>query len=167
MAVQDWQPPPDHCSASGPIFVVSGADNPLPPHVVGTGLEIGYIAKRTMIARANRCIAAAVVKSHFNIGRDVILVIVRGDTPNDLDEAADNEFEAFLKYGNLAESEVMRIRMEKESFADVDPTDFAGIIVGGGPSNVSDEEINKPAYQLRFEKELDSLYEGIFEKDIP
>ena len=57
--------------------------------------------------------------------------------------------------------------MEKESFADIDPADFAGVIVGGGPSNVSDEEVNKSAYQLRFEKELDSLYLRVFEIDIP
>jgi GMP synthase (glutamine-hydrolysing) len=84
-----------------------------------------------------------------------------------LDGAADNEFEAFLKYGNLKPSEVHRIRMEKESFANLDPTKYAGVIVGGGPSNVSDEEISKPLYQQRFEHELASLYSQIFEYDIP
>jgi len=84
-----------------------------------------------------------------------------------LDDAADNEFEAFLRYGNLSESEVKRIRMERESFAGLDPGRYAGVIVGGGPSNVSDKEIDKPEYQQRFEKELDSLYRKIFENDIP
>ena len=83
------------------------------------------------------------------------------------DAAADNEFEAFLTYGNLKESEVHRIRMERESFAGLDPDGYAGVIVGGGPSNVSDEETSKPEYQQRFEKELDELYSRIFEKDIP
>lgn len=84
-----------------------------------------------------------------------------------LDGAADNEFEAFLKYGKLNQSEVHRIRMEKQSFATLDPKKYAGVIVGGGPSNVSDEESDKPDYQHRFEQELDALYEQIFEHDIP
>lgn len=57
--------------------------------------------------------------------------------------------------------------MEKESFDGLDPTGYAGVMVGGGPSNVSDEEINKPSYQRRFEYELDLLYSQIFEFDIP
>ena len=84
-----------------------------------------------------------------------------------LDGAADNEFEAFLKYGHLQESEVHRIRMEKESFAGLDPTSYAGIIVGGGPSNVSDAELDKPPYQRRFESELDEMYSQVFANDIP
>ncbi len=84
-----------------------------------------------------------------------------------LDAAADNEFEAFLKYGKLDKSDVHRVRMESESFADIDAADYAGIIVGGGPANVSDEEDTKPDDQRRFEQELDQLYAQIFEKDIP
>lgn len=85
----------------------------------------------------------------------------------ELDEAADSEFRAFLKYGHLNEDEVRRIRMEKESFAGLKAEHYAGIIVGGGPSNVSDDEISKPDYQLRFEAELDMLYEQVLEKDLP
>lgn len=84
-----------------------------------------------------------------------------------LDAAANDEFRAFLKYGNLKESEVHRVRMESESFGNLDPLNYSGIIVGGGPSNVSDEEERKPAFQKRFEAELDKLYEKIFEHDIP
>lgn len=85
----------------------------------------------------------------------------------ELDEAADSEFRAFLRYGNLEEREVRRIRMEKESFADIRVQDYAGTIVGGGPSNVSDEEGQKPAYQRRFEAELSSLYQQIVAGDLP
>jgi GMP synthase (glutamine-hydrolysing) len=84
-----------------------------------------------------------------------------------LDEAADNEYEAILKYGNLKEEEVHRIRMESESFAGLRANDYAGIIVGGGPSNVSDGESSKPDFQIRFEEELNSLYEQVLSEDIP
>ena len=84
-----------------------------------------------------------------------------------LDAAADSEFQAFLKYGQLNETQVLRIRMEKESFAGITASDYAGIIVGGGPSNISDEESSKPGWQRRFEAELDLLYEQIVEEDIP
>ena len=81
----------------------------------------------------------------------------------ELDEAADSEFRAFLRYGNLKESDVRRIRMEKESFSDIDIKNYSGIIVGGGPSNVSDREDSKPEYQRRFEHELRHLYLQVVE----
>ncbi|QCK15202.1 glutamine amidotransferase [Mangrovivirga cuniculi] len=84
-----------------------------------------------------------------------------------IDEAADQEFEAILKYGGLERNEVVRIRMEKESFNDLNACDFAGIIVGGGPSNVSDEADKKPDFQKRFENELEKLYATIIENDLP
>lgn len=84
-----------------------------------------------------------------------------------LDAAADDEFEAFINYGQLSVAEVKRVRMEKESFGHLNPQDFSGVIVGGGPSNVSDEEDSKPDYQRRFESELNILYDKIFEQDIP
>ena len=84
-----------------------------------------------------------------------------------LDAAADDEYKAFLTYGNLADSQVHRVRMERESIAALDPANYSGVIVGGGPSNVSDDEANKPAFQLRFESELNKLYDKIFEQDIP
>ncbi|MCX2744126.1 glutamine amidotransferase [Mangrovivirga sp. M17] len=84
-----------------------------------------------------------------------------------IDEAADQEFEAIMKYGGLERNEVVRIRMEKESFDSINACDFAGIIVGGGPSNVSDDIDKKPGFQIRFENELDQLYASIIENDIP
>ncbi len=85
----------------------------------------------------------------------------------ELDVAADDEFEAFLRYGGLGKPEVKRVRMELESFSGLDPRDFSGVLVGGGPSNVSDHMEQKPGYQLRFEKELDELLDKIFEYDTP
>lgn len=84
-----------------------------------------------------------------------------------IDQASDNEFEAFLKYGGLNVADVVRIRMEKEGIPEVDLDDFSGIIIGGGPSNVSDESNKKDDYQKRFENDLNQLFDLVFEKDFP
>ena len=73
------------------------------------------------------------------------------------DEASDNEFEAFLKYGGLTERDSHRIRMEKEGIPEIDLNEYSGIILGGGPSNVSDKIEIKEDYEIRFENELSNL----------
>jgi GMP synthase (glutamine-hydrolysing) len=83
------------------------------------------------------------------------------------DEAADSELEAFLQLGELSRENTRRLRMEKESLAEIDLNNYAAIIVGGGPSNVSDaEEVKSPA-QLRFEGELVPLLDEVVERDFP
>ena len=84
-----------------------------------------------------------------------------------LDEAADNEYESVLKYGELTPDSLVRIRMERESIPALDLGAFSGIITGGGPSNVSDPEAEKQPEQCRFERELDTMYDQIFELDFP
>jgi GMP synthase (glutamine-hydrolysing) len=84
-----------------------------------------------------------------------------------VDAASDNEFDAFLKYGGLRKDQVHRIRMEKEGVPEIDLSNYAGIIEGGGPSNVSDPIEKKSLAQRRFEKELIPLYDKIFESDFP
>ncbi|MFV1883291.1 MAG: glutamine amidotransferase [Balneola sp.] len=84
-----------------------------------------------------------------------------------LDEASDNEFEAVLQYSKLEPGELVRVRIEQQSISYINPLDFSGIITGGGPANVSDEEEDKSAIQLRFEDEMNTLYYKIFEYDIP
>lgn len=81
--------------------------------------------------------------------------------------ASDDEFSAYLKYGGLKEHEVHRVRMEKESIPEINLDDYSGIIIGGGPSNISDDEEKKPDYQKRFEKELMSLLDNVFKEDFP
>lgn len=85
----------------------------------------------------------------------------------EMDEPANDEFEDFLNYGGMEISEVKRVRLEKESISSLKPDDFTAIIVGGGPSNISDREEQKKDYQKRFESELNEFYNIIFEKDIP
>ena len=84
-----------------------------------------------------------------------------------VDQASDNEFAAFLKYGGLNEDEVYRIRMEKVGIPEIDLDDYSGIIIGGGPSNVSDDPKDKYDYQIRFEEDLNNLFDKVFETDFP
>ncbi|MBT8394807.1 MAG: glutamine amidotransferase [Flavobacteriaceae bacterium] len=83
------------------------------------------------------------------------------------DEASDNEFSAFLKYGGLSEKDVHRVRMEKDSIPNIDLKDYSGIILGGGPSNVSDKAEIKKDYEKRFEHELNKLFDMVFKNDFP
>ena len=81
--------------------------------------------------------------------------------------ASDQEFLAFLQYGGLERQDVHRIRMEKEGIPEINLNDYSGIIIGGGPSNVSDNEENKYDYQKRFEVDLNRLFDEVFAADFP
>ena len=81
--------------------------------------------------------------------------------------ASDQEFLAFLQYGGLERQDVYRIRMEKEGIPEINLNDYSGIIIGGGPSNVSDNEENKYDYQQRFEVDLNRLFDEVFAADFP
>ena len=84
-----------------------------------------------------------------------------------LNEASDNEFEAFLKYGELKVDEVHRVRMEQQSIPEINLDDYSGIILGGGPSNISDSKEEKENYQKQFEADLNKLLDRIFKEDFP
>ena len=84
-----------------------------------------------------------------------------------IDEASNNEFEAFLEYGNLLEGDVHRIRMEENGIPILNLNDYSGVIVGGGPCNVSDNHEEKYDYQKVFEPQLLKLLERIVQTDFP
>ena len=83
------------------------------------------------------------------------------------DQAADDEFAAILRFGGLDVVDAHRVRMEKEDIPTVDLDDYAAVIIGGGPSNVSDTEETKPIEQRRFEAQLRPLMAEIVERDFP
>ncbi|MBT8252397.1 MAG: glutamine amidotransferase [Bacteroidia bacterium] len=84
-----------------------------------------------------------------------------------LDEASNDEYEAFLKYSGLKPDQAHRIRIEKEGIPSLKLGDYSGIILGGGPSNISDLPEQKNQFQKRFERDLQSLFDEIFEFDFP
>ncbi len=61
------------------------------------------------------------------------------------DAAADDEYAAVLRCAGLDERDVRRVRMERDVLEPVDLDDWSGIVIGGGPWNVSDPEESKAA----------------------
>ena len=83
------------------------------------------------------------------------------------DEASENEYEAFLQYSKLGPGNLHRIRAEQKSMGKIDLNDHSGIIIGGGPFNVSDPDEKKSAQQHRVEAEILALLDEIIENDFP
>ena len=84
-----------------------------------------------------------------------------------LDAACENELQAILKYGGLKGDQYRQIRLEKTGIPELDLKDYSGIIIGGGPSNVSDPIEKKSSAQKNFEADLQKLYRKVFELDFP
>lgn len=83
------------------------------------------------------------------------------------DDAADGEYAAVLRFSGLAEGQLRRVRLERESLPDLDLDEVSGIVLGGGPFNVSDPEESKTPTQRRVEAELADLAERVIATDTP
>ena len=83
------------------------------------------------------------------------------------DAAADSEYAAVLRGSGLAEDDVRRVRLERDSLGVIDLADWSGVILGGGPFNVSDPEDSKSPAQRRAEAELRDLAERAVATDFP
>lgn len=81
------------------------------------------------------------------------------------DETSDNEYEAFLQYGELQPAELERIRVEQAPLNDINLDNYSGIIIGGGPFNASDEK--KSDLQVRVEADMHRLLDDVIERDFP
>ncbi|MXQ06688.1 glutamine amidotransferase [Alphaproteobacteria bacterium GH1-50] len=83
------------------------------------------------------------------------------------DEAADGEYEAFLKKGGLAPDRVRRIRLDQAPLPALALDDYAGVIVGGGPGCVSDDPAEKDPIEARVEADCLSIMPEITSRDMP
>ena len=83
------------------------------------------------------------------------------------DVAADEEYAAMMRCTGLGEGELQRIRMEQRPLGSLDLDKWSGIILGGGPFQVSDPDEKKSATQLRVEAELADLLDDVVEHDHP
>ena len=83
------------------------------------------------------------------------------------DEAAENEYAAFLRVTGLGENQLVRVRMEAGPLPEVNLDEWSGVLVGGGPFNASDPAETKSDTQRRVEQEFGSLLEEIVERDFP
>ena len=83
------------------------------------------------------------------------------------DEAADEEYEAFLRVTGLPPDRLRRVRMEAAPLPPFELDDYAGIFVGGGPFNSSDPPLAKSAVQHRVERELAALLDEVVAARLP
>ncbi|OBF33635.1 glutamine amidotransferase [Mycobacterium sp. ACS1612] len=83
------------------------------------------------------------------------------------DAAADDEYRAMMRFAGLDSEGMHRIRLTHQSLGDIDLADWSGIILGGGPYNVSDPAESKSPTQRRVEAELLPLIAQIVDADFP
>lgn len=81
------------------------------------------------------------------------------------DETSHNEYEAFLQYGELEQSQLERFRIENKPLPKIDLAKYSGIIIGGGPFNASDDK--KSDLQVRVEADMHRLLDDVIEQDFP
>jgi len=83
-------------------------------------------------------------------------------------DASDDEYAAILNKCELTPAQTHRIRVDKDDIpTDLDVTDYAGVIVGGGPGCVSDPADQKSALDARIEGQILALMPQITALDHP
>lgn len=83
------------------------------------------------------------------------------------DDASDGEYEAMLRLGGIRSEEVERVRMERGEIPQRPISEYAGILAGGGPFNISDSEEKKGEVGRMVEQNLFPILEEIVARDIP
>lgn len=84
------------------------------------------------------------------------------------DETSDNEFEAFLKYGQLDAADVVRLRIEVDGIPEaLNLDDYSALIVGGSPFDISTPAEEKSAIQVRIEGDFARLFDQVVAQDFP
>src|ERR1700739_2140869 len=83
------------------------------------------------------------------------------------DEAADDEYLAMMRFAGLDATGLRRVRLTQRSLGSIDFARWSGIILGGGPYNVSDAGDSKSTTQQRVESELLPLIGRIVDRDFP
>lgn len=83
------------------------------------------------------------------------------------DAAADSEYQAFLACTGLDEGQLRRVRLERAPLGEIDPGDWSGILLGGGPFNSSDPPQTKSPVQVRVEADLHRLLDRVVAGDHP
>ena len=85
----------------------------------------------------------------------------------DEDDAADEEYAAFLRFAGLDEPGMHRIRLTQRRLGAVELADWSGIILGGGPFTVSDDIAKKTSTQVQVEADLAELLDAVVAADFP
>ena len=83
------------------------------------------------------------------------------------DDTSNSEFEAILKYAGLGDKDVCRIRIERTGIPDISLDDYAAVIVGGSPFDISTPELEKSIIQKKIEGDFKRLLDDVVAKDFP
>ena len=98
----------------------------------------------------------------MSASRPVLILQLRPE-----DDTSDNEYEAILKYGGLDAADTHRIRIEKTGIPDLSLDDYAAVIVGGSPFDISTPEQDKQPIQVKIESDFRRLFDDIVSRDKP
>ncbi|MCW4352639.1 glutamine amidotransferase [Hoyosella sp. YIM 151337] len=91
-----------------------------------------------------------------------LLLSIRAD-----DAAADEEYDAVRTFAGLEPAQLHRIRLTHEPLGSIRLDDWRGIILGGGPYNVTDPHETKSEPQRRTESAMQALLDEIVTRDFP
>ena len=91
-----------------------------------------------------------------------LLLSIRVDRP-----AADNEYESFLRFTGLDESDLPVINLVHEPLPPIDLDEWSGIVLGGGPWNASDDVAAKSEEQVAAERAISALLDDVVARDFP
>ncbi|MCB9983758.1 MAG: glutamine amidotransferase [Rhodospirillales bacterium] len=84
------------------------------------------------------------------------------------DATADSEYACILRYGDLTTDDTHRLRIEKSGIPEgLNPDDYAAIIVGGSPFDISTPQDDKSAVQKKIEDDFNRLLDQVVPYDIP
>jgi GMP synthase (glutamine-hydrolysing) len=83
------------------------------------------------------------------------------------DDTSDNEFTAIVKYGELDPANTQRLRIEKTGIPELALDDYAAVIVGGSPFDISTPQHQKQPIQIKIENDFQKLFDIVVEHDIP
>jgi GMP synthase (glutamine-hydrolysing) len=98
----------------------------------------------------------------MNVSKPVLILQLRPE-----DDTSNSEFEAILKYGELAEENTRRLRIEKSGIPGLSLDDYAAVIVGGSPFDISTAQDQKSEIQVKIENDFKHLFDDIVSRDFP
>ncbi|MEJ2390000.1 MAG: glutamine amidotransferase [Gammaproteobacteria bacterium] len=84
------------------------------------------------------------------------------------DATSNSEYACFLKYAGLRAGDTRRLRIEQHGIPDMlELNDYAAIIVGGSPFDISTPEDRKSPIQKKIESDFHRLLQQVVTRDFP
>lgn len=84
------------------------------------------------------------------------------------DATSNSEFACLLKYGGLQAADTHRLRIEKQGIPpNLNLDDYAAIVVGGSPFDISTPQDRKTASQIQIEADFTKLLKNVVDRDFP